>query len=275
MEIRQEKSLSKISICTRSYRSYYPALHWHYNYEICQVVKNKMGFLVNGIYVEAKEGDIVAIRENVVHRFMPLEEEAQVRIMQFSLKVLMEAGIPIKRLKVHITTEEMNEISGLSQLIRTLFETIEREGCTLADVTNPFQQCMVCALYCLLVRHFAEEGIVDFTKEQKDFLDIMEYVKEHFEEDIDISILAERLCMYRGRLSTIFTKYAGMSPKEYIYSLRIKKANELMNQGSGVIEAALQSGFQSVRTFNHIYKKMTGITPKEYKKRSISVENNR
>lgn len=272
MEIRQEKSLSKISICTRNYQSYCPSLHWYYNYEICQVVKNKMGFLVNGSYVEAKEGDIVAIRENVVHRFMPLEEEAQVRIMQFSLKVLMEAGIPIKRLKVHITTEEINEISGLSQLIRTLFEMIEGEGRTLAEGANPFQQCMVSALYCLLVRHFAEDSIVDFSKEQKDFLDIMEYVKEHFEEDIDISILAERLCMYRSRLSSIFVKYAGMCLKEYIYSLRIKKANELMNQGCSIIEAALQSGFQSVRTFNHVYKKMTGITPTDYKKRSISTD---
>ena len=272
MEIRQEMSLSKISICTRNYHSYYSSLHWHYNYEICQVVKSKMGFIVNGIYVEAKEGDIVAIRNNVIHRFMPLEGEAQVRIMQFSLKVLVEAGIPINQLKAHITTEEINEISGLSQSISTLFEMIEGEGRTLADGANPFQQCMVAALYCLLVRHFAEDSIVDFSKEQKDFLDIMEYVKEHFEEDIDISILAERLCMYRGRLSTIFTKYAGMSLKEYIYSLRIKKANELMNQGCGVIEAALQSGFQSVRTFNHIYKKMTGITPKDYKKRSISEE---
>lgn len=274
MEIRQEKSLSKISICTRNYQSYCHSLHWHYNYEICQVVKNKMGFLVNGNYVEAKEGDIIALRENVVHRFMPLEEEAQVRIMQFSLKVLVEAGIPINRLKVHITTEEINEISGLSQSISTLFEMIEREGHTPAEVANPFQQCMVSALYCLLVRHFAEDGIVDFSKEQKYFIDIMEYAKGHFEEDIDINILAERLCMYRGRLSTIFMKYAGMSLKEYIYSLRIKKANELMNQGCGVIDAALQSGFQSVRTFNDIYKKMVGITPTDYKKRSM-VKNNR
>lgn len=58
-----------------------------------------------------------------------------------------------------------------------------------------------------------------------------------------------------------------MGLNEYIYSLRIKKANDLMNQGYSVTDAALQSGFQSIRTFNNIYKKVCGMTPSDYKKR--------
>lgn len=53
---------------------------------------------------------------------------------------------------------------------------------------------------------------------------------------------------------------------EYIYSLRIKKANGLIKQGCSVTDVAMKSGFQSIRTFKNIYKKVTGITPKEYKK---------
>jgi transcriptional regulator GlxA family with amidase domain len=60
-----------------------------------------------------------------------------------------------------------------------------------------------------------------------------------------------------------------MSLNEYIYSLRIKKANYLMKQGCSITEAALCSGFQSVRTFNNTYKKITGIVPSEYRKKQM------
>ncbi len=149
-----------------------------------------------------------------------------------------------------------------------LFKTIEEEKQAMSGKENYFQRSMTVALYCLLTRHFAEESTEDISKEQKEFLHILEYIGEHFEEDINVNILAERLFMYRGRLASLFKKYSGMSPNDYVYSLRIKKANELIDQGGSIIEAAMQSGFQNVRTFNRVYKKITGITPTAYKKRS-------
>ncbi len=268
MEIVQEKSALTIHINNRRITCQKSLLHWHHNVEICQVLENKMCFLVNGVLVEANEGDVIFIGENVVHQFQIPYGPSQVYIMQFPLKLLMEAGIPIKRCKMHVTAQEMERIPGLKERICTLFETIEAEKYAMPGEENYFQRSMVAALYCLLTRHFAEEGKEEVSKEQKEFIHILEYIGEHFEEDINVNILAERLFMYRGRLASLFKKYSGMSLNEYVYSLRIKKANELMDRGGSVIEAAMQSGFQSVRTFNHVYKKITGITPTAYKKRS-------
>ena len=215
-----------------------------------------------------KEGDIIFIGENVVHQFQMPYGAARVYIMQFPLKLLMEAGIPIKRCKMHISAQEMEQIPGFTDRVRLLFEIIEEEKHAMSGSENYFQRSMMVALYCLLTRHFAEAGKEDISKEQKEFLRILEYIGEHFEEDINVNILAERLFMYRARLASLFKKYSGMSLNEYVYSLRIKKANELMDQGGSIIDVAMQSGFQSVRTFNRVYKKITGITPTAYKKRS-------
>jgi len=270
VEIVQEMTRSKISLSTKSFKM--PRfLHWHNNYEICQVMKNKCTFFVNGEYIDAVEGDFVVVGENIVHRFIA-EEKTEVRILQFSLKVLIDAGITPKRLKMHITAEEISKIPELDQKIKMLLALIEAEGRTAAGGENIFQQCIVAAFYSLLMCHFEERNLDDINKEQREFFEIIQYITEHFEEDININALSERLYMYRGKLSTIFKKYSGMSPNEYIYSLRIKKANELMNQGYDIMESALQSGFQNVRTFNYIYKKMTGITPTEYKKGSVSAK---
>lgn len=53
---------------------------------------------------------------------------------------------------------------------------IEEEKRKILNEENCFQKCMVAGLYCLLSRHFAEEGKEDFTKEQKEFLHILEYI---------------------------------------------------------------------------------------------------
>ena len=59
-----------------------------------------------------------------------------------------------------------------------------------------------------------------------------------------------------------------MSLNEYINSIRIKNANELLSNGVSVAEAALESGFQSIRTFNNTYKDFMGIKPTEFLKKS-------
>ena len=266
MDIIQEKSQAQISAITRQYIKPFSALHWHYNYEICQVIDSKMRFLVNGVLVEAKTGDVLVIEENVVHQFLAVYGKAQVRIIQFSPKILFEAGIPTKGCRVHIPAEDIRKIPDLSQQLNMLLETIENEGNVKNNEYNYYQKCMVSALYCLLVRCFGEERSKEHSGSQKDFLQILDYVNTHYEENINVKILAEKLFMYRGRISALFKKYSNMSLNEYVYSLRIKKANEFMEQGSSIIEAALQSGFQNVRTFNRVYKKTTGITPTQHRK---------
>ena len=269
VEIKKEEHNIKMNARKGVFRSKKSLFHWHHNFEICQILENEMDVCVNGVMVHAKEGDLIAIGESVVHQFLATHEAAYLRVMQFSLKVLMESGIPIIKCKVHITREEQDQIPGLRQNINFLLDAIEEEKRTDHGENNYFQQCMVSALYCLLTRHFPSQANEDLTKDQKEFLRILEYIGEHFEENINVSVLAERLFMYRGTVSSLFARHAGMSLNEYIYSLRIKKANAMMAQGRSITEAALSSGFQSVRTFNNTYKKITGITPTEYRKKKM------
>ncbi len=269
VEIKQEEHNIKMNARKGVFCDKRSLFHWHHNFEICQMLENEMDICINGVIVHAKEGDIITIGENVVHQFQATVESAYLRVMQFSLKVLMESGIPIKKCQAHITREQQDEIPGFRKNVNFLLDAIEEEKQTQHGENNYFQQCMVSALYCLLTRHFPSKESEDLTKGQKEFLRILEYIDEHFEENINVGVLAERLFMYRGTLSSVFSKHAGMSLNDYIYSLRIKKANEMMVQGRSITEAALGSGFQSVRTFNNTYKKLTGITPTEYRKKSV------
>lgn len=98
-------------------------------------------------------------------------------------------------------------------------------------------------------------------KEKQDFYRTVNYINDHFTENITIQSLSKELFIDRGRLSKVFLKYAGTSLSTYISTLRINRATQLIENGYGITVAALESGFQSVRTFNDVYKKITNSSP--------------
>ncbi len=149
-----------------------------------------------------------------------------------------------------------------------MIEITDKEYSAQKAQDNPYLQSVISSIYFLLMRYFpAEEGSATKKNDRKDFYKIAEYVNEHFKEEINISIIANKLYMSRGRLASLFSKYAGTGLNEYINALRIKNANQLLGEGKLVTEAAIESGFQSIRTFNNAYKEYMGITPTEYVKK--------
>ena len=66
---------------------------------------------------------------------------------------------------------------------------------------------------------------------------------------------------------TLFGQQFGMSPKEYVISLRIKSSKELlMNEKNQVQDVAFMVGYSDVYHFSKLFKKKTGYTPTEYKR---------
>ena len=100
----------------------------------------------------------------------------------------------------------------------------------------------------------------------KEFYKILDYIKNHYTENITVESISKALYCSRSRTMRLFAKHLGVSVKEYITDLRIKKANELLALGYSVTETAMESGFQSVRIFNSSYKAYMGITPTQYQK---------
>jgi AraC-like DNA-binding protein len=58
----------------------------------------------------------------------------------------------------------------------------------------------------------------------------------------------------------IFDKYTGSSPKEFILSMKISKAKQLLSEGKSIKEVAELSGFNDIFYFMRAFKKMSGIT---------------
>ncbi len=96
------------------------------------------------------------------------------------------------------------------------------------------------------------------------------YIKAYYSEDITVDKIAAHVGVSRKYLFIIFKNSLGISPKDYIVDYRIKKAKEfLMNEELSVGSIAYSVGYSDPLNFSKIFKKKTGVSPKEYRMQFI------
>ncbi len=92
-------------------------------------------------------------------------------------------------------------------------------------------------------------------------------VSTHLESRIDFNVCANMCYVSRDRFNHIFKAYTGASPKEYCLNLKIERAKQLLyDSGMTTAECSEILGFGDVNYFRRVFKKRTGITPKEFLK---------
>jgi len=82
----------------------------------------------------------------------------------------------------------------------------------------------------------------------------------------NVEILADKLCMSKSTLLRSIKKLTGLTAIEYINLIKIYYSIELLEDKSLTIkEVAYSIGFSDPKYFTRRFKKMVGLTPKEYK----------
>lgn len=93
------------------------------------------------------------------------------------------------------------------------------------------------------------------------------YIMLHYSEDLSLQDVADRIFISYNYLSSLFSQHLGMNFSVYLTKVRIEKACELLNTpGMRVVDIAELVGYQNYRYFNHVFKKMTGFTPTDYRR---------
>lgn len=92
------------------------------------------------------------------------------------------------------------------------------------------------------------------------------YIEEHYtDEIIPIALLAKLCGISEPHLRRLFQKAFAVSPASYIRSKRIHYAKELLASGEySVTAAALLAGFHDCSYFSREFKKVTGVSPRQY-----------
>jgi two-component system response regulator YesN len=98
-----------------------------------------------------------------------------------------------------------------------------------------------------------------------------EYVAENFcDPDISLISTAKFVGMSPAHFSTIFAQSTGTSFINYLTAMRVNRAKELLENSDMKLSAiAMDIGYNEPNYFSHVFKKILGITPKEYRNKYL------
>jgi AraC-like DNA-binding protein len=97
--------------------------------------------------------------------------------------------------------------------------------------------------------------------------DFRAYVKAHASENPTVMSVARHLGVTREHLSRVYLEKTGQTPASFIKAKRYELVCDLIARGVSFEKIACQLRFPSVQGMSLFFKKMSGISPSEYKKK--------
>lgn len=99
---------------------------------------------------------------------------------------------------------------------------------------------------------------------------LMTEEKLYLDSQLTLEVCAQRLAMSQGHLSKLINTDLQMSFKDYVNGLRVEEAKSYLNnpefKNYTLVAIGLEAGFNSKSAFNTSFKKVTGLTPSQFKK---------
>jgi len=152
---------------------------------------------------------------------------------------------------------EYHFTATLSEHIISLFQKVFKEFLTRKD-----EYIYASSLYLLQILIEIKRSQVDSVTQRKTLEKSLTYIHKNYLTDISIEKLAEIEHMSISHYRKVFIEHVNTPPKQYITSLRIYyAANLLQYTDKSIKEIAEQCGYNDIGYFYRVFKKTTNMTP--------------
>ncbi len=163
------------------------------------------------------------------------------------------------------------------KLINRLFHTTPA-SLRVAETYSRLDKAIAFDQYRAICKTLIEQAVeyIRINKREEDYIIsyILDYVEKHYTEDIYLNLFAEKLKLTAAYISSYFKSKMNVNLSDYINSFRIKKAVALVEDAQNPMlknkEIAERVGIANINTFIRLFKKYTGYTPGDYRKKNVS-----
>ena len=252
-------------------------MHWHSYGEIILVGPGKTNiYMVNQKRYDLVEGDFVLAWPMEMHGIVDADRE-QSLVIQFG-NSFMNSLFDLQRImhfykNLHVVCK--NSHPELAAELKEL--TLEMKNIFFSNDNNKELKCCMLLMRFMLTldehrKEFAPEldpnAINGYTDDvMRRMMMVTDYIKNNLTaDDLSQSAMAEMAGISKDYFSRIFKNLTGMNYSKWLNTVRIEKAIELLSQKNMTLtEVAMMSGFQSIPSFNRVFRKDKGMAPGEYR----------
>jgi AraC-like DNA-binding protein len=246
--------------------------HRHSAAEIIMPLSGGCDVVINEVAYRLEDDDILIVPTGDIHEVIAPKTGERI-VLQFDLTLLKSvkglAGASFIFFKPWLITPD-TELHGTLKplLLEALAEYKEKQEYYEASIT-----AKIIGMAVFMARRQHEEFPDVFSDQLMkrkvhivNFNRCVEYINQHYKEDLPLEFVAKIAGFSKFHFTRWFKQFAGMSFYEYLTQVRIRVAESMLaNTEVPITEIALESGFQSIATFNRVFKYNHNLTPTEFR----------
>lgn len=252
--------------------------HYHDFNKIIIFISGNVTYLIEGKAYKLKPWDILFIDSSEVHKPLINVEEPYERIVlwvntsflksydkdNFSLincfKLAIERRINVLRL-------DADSIVDIKRILYELDNENKNDNYgSFILKNNLFLQLMIYFNRLFLKNGENERLLNNDIKYDKAIINIIDYINENISEELSIEILSEKFYISKYYLMHKFKVQTGYTVHNYILQKRLMFSLDMIKKGSALYEVCDKCGFGDYSSFVRAFKKMFGVSPKNYYK---------
>ena len=246
-------------------KDWYSLPHTHSFVELFYVLSGTGKFLISHNYYPVAAGSLILINSNVPHtETSGAEEPMEYIVIGISGLTSISKTNPKEEFQLfHLDDRENSVKACLSMMLREAKSKKSR----YTEVCYHVFEVLLIQLHRQL--DMPSRPLVHEASSRGKATQIKYYIENHFHEDINLTSLAQRVQVSKYYLAHTFCQYFGMSPMQYVQSLRLNESRTLLRTTSfSVKKIAAIVGYSSYGYFVQRFIKAEGISPEQYRELS-------
>ena len=262
------------------YRNNAFACHWHDGVELLYVTEGELMHIVNGKCYHMRKGDFMFVNAGSMHEGHATEAGiGKYMSISFLTSILSPdgqdklsdkyfgdsvSGVNFPQLFLEAADPQAIKLIELCEEISALLH--DRQPChELYVKANLFKIWAI--LFGLTSKNECQQKPdISIHRIKK----AVYYINENYCNKLDLEEISAYCNISKSEFCRSFKRVMRRTPFDYIMDLRIRKSIELLDDGKGVTESALSSGFFDSSYYTKMFKRYMGYTPREYVKRKNS-----
>lgn len=252
-------------------------MHSHEYIELAYVLHGEGITTINGKSELLKKGDFYIIDYNSNHSYSSENTDFEIINCLFSPQII-DSSFTENMSFDDAMSSYFFKISGryinCSAADRLYCDETGEIGQLFENMLNEYVNNEVGCLE--LIRYYIRTIIVKLARSigstnklSDDIKLVIDIINKRCNENISLGDIADEIHYSLPHLSVKFKKETGMTFTRYLQNARIEKAASLLTATDMPIEViAEQSGYKDLNTFYAVFKRLTNVTPKEYRKKS-------
>lgn len=232
--------------------------HSHEYFQIICIQQGSFAFVLDDIEFRLKQGETVIIPKGCWHSFQNDSDEAT---LYYEIKFTILDRLLYKA--VSSCDSFVRKDSFSYQLIthiadEYLYNRAQSENSAIAALSTLLYHCTSEQR----AEHDGETPVIDTTNFNALSKKVVDYISEHYSEDLTLDDIAAGVGMSKNYLCNAFKRDTGITILHCLNMIRIRKAAELIVYSDLPLpQVASMSGFVSASHFNRVFSNYTGIPP--------------